>query len=210
LDRFAQVLVLIARRFPGLEVIAETYPGDLSDLLVEESAGASLVVVGPSHTGGFDRSSNHWLTHRVVTHARCPVLVARAGVGTDHQPVVVGVDGGQHSVAAVRLAFAESELRQVTLRAVHVYRPGRTGAGRTAAEALLADATARWLDEYPDVKVAPEPTAAPDVAHALLCAAAGADLVVVGSRVDLGSDLLLGPATRALVERSPCAVLVAR
>jgi nucleotide-binding universal stress UspA family protein len=204
LDRFNQAVSRDARRFPALEVLAEIHPGDLSDLLVDESGQASLVVVGPSHTGGYDRSSDHWLTHRVVTHAACPVLVARAGVGTDHQPVVVGVDGTRHCATVVRLAFEEAVLRQVALRAVHVHP-----AGHTPADELLSAATAPWTQAYPDVTVEYEQISDPDVPHALLCAATGADLIVVGSQRDLGTDLLLGPAGRALVDHAPCAVLVA-
>lgn len=202
LDRFEFVVSRVARRFPALEVLAETHPGDLSDLLVDESPRARLVVVGPSHTGGYDRSSNHWLTHRVLTHAACPVLVARAGVGTDRQPVVVGIDGTEHSAAAVRFAVEEAALRQVVLRAVHVY-PAETG--RARAEDLLRTAVARG---HVDITVTYEAICDPDLPHGLLRAATGADLVVIGSRSGPATDRLPGPACRALVDHAPCAVLV--
>jgi nucleotide-binding universal stress UspA family protein len=211
LDGLERVLTRIARRSPGLEVIAESHPGDLTDLLVDESRRCSLVVVGPGHTGGYDRLSNNWLTHRVLTHAHCPVLVARSGFVGDERPVVVGVDGSEHGGAAVRLGFEEAALRQVPLRAVHAFTTGPDPADdrRAAAERLLRDATARWTEAYPDVKLEFEPTPAPDPAYALLWAAVSADLVVIGSRGGMATDRLLGPAGRALVERAPCAVLIA-
>jgi nucleotide-binding universal stress UspA family protein len=208
---------------PGLELSTEKYHGDLADFLVEESRQASLVVVGPGHTGGYDRLFERFLTHRVVTHAHCPVLVARPGI-TDlgRQPIVVGVDGSEHSAAAVRLAFEEASLRQVSLRAVNVHciafdttvEPRHHDAynaftAQSDAERLIRDTTARLARRYPDVKIEAEPTYAPDVTSALLRAATTADLIVVGSRGHTAiTSLLLGSTSRALVERSSCAVLV--
>jgi nucleotide-binding universal stress UspA family protein len=62
--------------------------------------------------------------------------------------------------------------------------------------------------EFPDVEVSLAVLSAPP-AEALLEAAQGSDLVVLGRRhhlLPLGSHL--GPVTRTLLDRSPCPVLV--
>jgi nucleotide-binding universal stress UspA family protein len=209
--------------YPDLEVSTGTYPGDLANLLVDESRHATPIVVGPAHTGGFDKVLHQWLAYLVVTHAHCPVLVARpSGTGVGSQPVVVGVDGSEHSTAAVRLAFEEAMLRQVSLRAVHIHciAPeadaecgNHVGYGAATAQAraeqLIHDTTARWAHTYPDVKIETEPMYAPDVPAALLDAATTADLVVVGTRGHSAiTSLLLGSTSRALVERAACPVLL--
>jgi nucleotide-binding universal stress UspA family protein len=208
---------------PGLEVLTDMCRGDLADLLVEESRHAALVVVGPGHTGGYDRLFGRWLTHRVVTHTHCPVLLARASItGTGNRPVVVGIDGSERSAAAVPLAFEEAMLRQVTLRAVNIHCVAVDGTveprdhngydaftAQTHAERLIDETTARWLHRYPDVKVEADAMYAPDVASALLHAATTADLVVVGTRGRTAiTSLLLGTTSRTLVERAPCSVLL--
>ncbi|MGC9665855.1 universal stress protein [Planosporangium sp. 12N6] len=116
----------IHRRMPGLDV-GTAVPGcDLGTALVDGSRGAALVVVSHRHTGGYDRLFDRWLSHRVLTHAHCPVLVARTGGGAaigrpGDRPVLLGLDGSEHSTAAVPLAFEEAELRRVPLRAVNVH-----------------------------------------------------------------------------------------
>jgi nucleotide-binding universal stress UspA family protein len=208
---------------PRLQIITGTRGGDLAGFLVDQSRHATLVVVSSRHTGGYDRLFQRWLSHRVVTHAHCPVVVARPGVaGIGQRPVVVGIDGSEHSAAAIPLAFEEAMLRQVPLRAVNIHcvGPDATGAphdhsqydsciAQADAEHLIHDTTARWADKYPQLKIDIEPMYAPDVSSALLHAATTADLVVVGSRGRSAiTSLLLGSVSRTLVEHAPCPVLV--
>jgi nucleotide-binding universal stress UspA family protein len=223
----AQAVQLVRVRFPALDVSTDTPPGDLADVLVEQSSDATLVVVGPQHTGGYDRLFDRWLSNRVVTHSQCPVLVVRtaadptaAGVG--HRPVLVGVDGSEHSAAAVPLAFEEAMLRGAPLWAVNIHcvDPHATfdvpdDVGYTAAVAqawaadLIAAAVAGWTNKYPQVKVIAEPRYASEVAAALVAASASAELVVVGARGRTArTSLLLGSASRTLVRHALCPVLV--
>jgi len=210
--------------YPALEISTDSARTDLPGALVDRSRDAGLIVVGPADTGGHDPLFQRWLTHRVVTHARCPVLVARARTsGLGQEPVVVGVDGSEHSTAAVPLAFEEASLRGVPLRAINIHcvrhdppDAFRQGTGYDAftahahAERLIEDITARWTARYPSVKVESEPTYAPHAAAALLSAATTAALVVVGARGRSAvTSLLLGSTSRALVEQAACPVLVA-
>jgi nucleotide-binding universal stress UspA family protein len=134
----------------------------------------------------------------------------------------VGIDGSEHSTAAIPLAFEEAMLREVPLRAVNIHCVGpdaivepKDDPGYNAftaqanAEHLIDDTIARCADKYPLVKIDGEPMCALDVPSALLRAAATADLVVVGSRgCSAITSLLLGSVSRTLVEQAPCPVLV--
>ncbi|HEU5108335.1 MAG TPA: universal stress protein, partial [Micromonosporaceae bacterium] len=78
------------------------------------------------------------------------------------------------------------------------------------AHEMLAERLARWADRYPTVKVHRVVTR-DRPAHALLEAAAGAELTVVGSRGRGGfAGLLLGSVSQALIHHAPCPVLIAR
>lgn len=50
--------------------------------------------------------------------------------------VVVGVDGSEHSVAALRLAVVEARWRSVGLHVVYVYEPARTSHAASAASVV--------------------------------------------------------------------------
>jgi nucleotide-binding universal stress UspA family protein len=82
----------LSTRHPDLEVMAEVHLGDLAGFLVDESEWASLVVVGPRHTDGYDRRSGCRITRLVQSRAHCPVLVAEPArdkevpVGRDLRP----------------------------------------------------------------------------------------------------------------------------
>jgi nucleotide-binding universal stress UspA family protein len=235
LDRTVERL---RERFPTMVMTTAAYPaanrGALADVVVEQSRDAALVVVGPRHTGGYDNLLGRWLKHRVVTHSRCPVLVAHACAacdcadcdhGTDeHRPVLVGLDGSEHSAAAVPLAFEQAMLRGVPVRAVNVHSidpraasEADEGGGYTAGTAqawsadLIAAALDGWPDRYPEVAVVSEPMYAPDVVAAFVAASASAPLVVVGCRGRTAcTSLLPGSVSRALIHEARCPVLVAR
>ncbi|GII23081.1 universal stress protein [Planosporangium mesophilum] len=238
----AQTVERLRERFPTLVMTTTAYPaanrGALADVLVEQSYDAALVVVGPRHTGGYDNLLGRWLNDRVVTHSHCPVLVAHARVacdhaacdhadcdhGTDaHRPILVGLDGSEHSDAAVPLAFEQAMLRGVPVRAVNVHCIGPRAAAETdeggkytvgTAQAcsaeLIAEALDGWPDRYPEVAVVSEPMYAPDVVSAFVAASASAPLVVVGCRGRTAcTSLLPGSVSRALIHRAQCPVLVA-
>ncbi len=105
----------------------------------------------------------------MATHATCPVAVIRGipdrDINGHPRPVVVGVDGTQHSEPAISMAFEEAAQRQSELVAVHAWSDivlelsldGGTDAEweRDAANetALLSENLAGYADNFPDVKV---------------------------------------------------------
>ena len=143
--------------------------------------------------------------------------------------IVVGVDGSAGAREALRFAAAEARLRGVPLRVVHAWRPALIDAApepwvvpfarppvnvdlleieRTHVEAILAHALEEV--EADGVRVdgeLVEGAAAP----ALLRAAEGAELLVVGSR-GLGGfrGLLLGSVGQQCADHAPCPVVIVR
>jgi nucleotide-binding universal stress UspA family protein len=135
--------------------------------------------------------------------------------------IVVGVDGSEGSIRALRFALDEARVRGVELRVVHAWHipPAIFGSGwapttvdldeyRKLAEASLARALAdAGVD---DTALAVTPVLREGEPVDVLCAeAAHADLVVVGSR-GLGGfrGLLLGSVSQQVVHHAPCPVVV--
>lgn len=141
--------------------------------------------------------------------------------------IVVGVDGSAPSAAALEWALAEAALRGATLEVVCAYRlpSGWLGMGEAMGatmpvtitesdvEIYARDTLDRMLaavDAGTSVEVVRR-TVAGHAAQALVEAAVGADLLVVGSRGhgDVGS-LLLGSTGMHCVHHACCPVVVVR
>lgn len=143
----------------------------------------------------------------------------------NEKKIVVGVDGSDESDAALRWALEEARLRGAIVEAVHAwgYPPTAVGPGfvamidaelietlHQAAEEVIDRALTEAAGEAGDVKVVratPEGPAAP----ALLEAAEGAELLVVGSRGHGGfAGLLLGSVSQQCAHHAPCPVVIIR
>jgi nucleotide-binding universal stress UspA family protein len=139
------------------------------------------------------------------------------------RPVVVGVDGSDSALAAVRWAAAEARRRRAPLRLVTAFSHtpthvvglpalgGRLGAQlMTDARRLLADAVSTAAEAEPDVVVTSEVRSGFPVA-VLLAEADRARLLVLGSR-GLGgvAGLLVGSVAVAVTSRVACPVAVVR
>ena len=135
--------------------------------------------------------------------------------------IVVGVDGSEHSMRALRWALEEASFRKARLEAVTVWHytsTGDTGYGgfppvdpgqlEEGARRVLEDALEQVGADASPCPVEPivvEGGAAP----ALLATAKGADLLVVGTRGRGGfRGLLLGSVSSQCVHHAPCPVVV--
>lgn len=210
---------------PGLRVETEVSPDEPVRLLLRYGQAAHMVVLGGSGAGGLAAHLGSILL-AVTSHAAGAVVVVRSDpdsggrVGGDG-PVVVGVDGGPVSDAAIGAAFEEAAERGTELVAVHVWNDANFGnylsdpylmfptpVIEVTEQALLAERLAGWAEKFPEVSVTR--TVYPSRAtRALLDCSATARLLVVGSRGRgrvLGA--LLGSTSNALVQHAKCPVMV--
>ena len=105
---------------PGLRVETEVTVGNPTTVLVDESRGAALVVLGSRGLGGFTGLLVGSVSTQVATHARAPVIVVRGAPRDDpHAPPAPGDGSGRR--------------RRGRLVPVHRRRRVRHGRGGRAA-----------------------------------------------------------------------------
>ncbi|HVW34181.1 MAG TPA: universal stress protein [Acidimicrobiia bacterium] len=136
--------------------------------------------------------------------------------------IVVGVDASPEAEAALRWAVEEARLRHAIVEVVHAWLfpgvgevPGRSIS--IAVSDVEHDAT-QQLDRIVDAVVGADPEVKVErrviegsAAPVLVDAAAGADLLVIGSRGHGGFvGLLLGSVAQQCVHHAPCPVVVVR
>lgn len=132
--------------------------------------------------------------------------------------IVVGVDGSEPSLKALRWAAQQARLTGATLRVLTTWEVA-TGTGwvptfpvdydpQAVARQALDEAITETLGADPDVaveRVVKEGHAAP----VLLAAAKDADLLVVGSHGHGAfAGMLIGSVSEHLVRHAPCAIVV--
>jgi nucleotide-binding universal stress UspA family protein len=142
--------------------------------------------------------------------------------------IVVGVDGSDEAAAALRWAVEEAKLRGARVEAVHAWSfvPMTTAAdsglvpvawteSTEMLEATLAAATRIGNEQVEDVLGAGHDVQVSivqgDASDALLEAATGADLLVVGNR-GRGAlrEALLGSTSGRVADHAPCPVVIVR
>lgn len=145
--------------------------------------------------------------------------------------IVVGVDGSRGSHSAFEFALEEARLRNASLKVVNgwliplpVAVPGPIVVGvpveygppleeqleqaRASAERVIDEAIDRFPTEGVEVERCPVEGQA---TRALIESAAGADMIVVGSRGRGGfKGLVLGSVSQQLAHHAPCPVVIVR
>ena len=207
---------------PGVEPRLRVDRYTAAHALVERSAEVSMVVVGSHRLTMTERVFSGSLSYQIAAAAHCPVAIVPMMPPAQARDVVVGADGSQDSLEAIALAAAEADRTGQELHVVHAWQEPAmymaadyfpSGIGEEMVEAervILGESVAGLADMYPDLVVHRElVNDAP--ATALLAAAAGARLLVVGSRGRQGvARALLGSVSHTVVLHAPCPVLVAR
>jgi nucleotide-binding universal stress UspA family protein len=191
-------------------IAAPSAPGGLND--VAEEVGADLIVLGSSHHGGLARASGRTTVQRLVQGAPCAVAEAapsqRALSDTPH--ICVAYDGSAEAEKALEQAYAIAAERSGSVTLLGAIEPiveltefggsfidpGVDRDREAAATASLEQAAGR-APAGVDVTTR---FAWGDAPHTLLEMAAGADLVVSGSRG-------YGPVRRALAGSVSMALL---
>ena len=209
---------LFAAGQPNAEVFVDEGSAYAEIVKRSEIWGADLIVVGSHGHSGLAR----WLggvAERVVRHASCDVLVARAAQAQG--PVLAATDLSDLSRSALTAGLAEATRRGVALEVVHavgfldleILYLAEIGAATTTATAidpardqLVTFAQQTGVDA--NCKVL-DGSAASAVIHE--AEAVGAELIVVGSHGKTGlKRFLIGNIAEKIVRNAPCSVLVAR
>ncbi|WP_040922282.1 universal stress protein [Saccharomonospora xinjiangensis] len=215
----------VANVAPGVTVETVLTEGDPLGTLVEESGKARLTVLGSRGLGGFTGMIVGSIAVGLASHGKSPVVVVRGPQEPlpSDAPIVVGVDGSEHSTAALRFAFEEAAGRKAPLTVVRTWRgilldeavsryPLKVDAEEIeeGERAALQEQVDPMRESYPDVAVETVVVRGRPV-RTLLDYAERARLLVVGSRGRGGfKGMLLGSTSQSLVTHAPCAVAVVR
>lgn len=213
---------------PDIKIGYTIAEGSPIDMLLEMSSDVTMIVMGSRGLGGLSGMVMGSVSAAVVSHAKCPVVVVREdNQVTDtnkYGPVVVGVDGSEVSQRATEFAFEEAQARGAKLVAIHTWMDMQVQAslaGLAAAQQewnviedeqtqLLHDRIQPLLERFPDVDVDMVITRDRPI-RALEDSAKDAQLLVVGSHGRGGfRGMLLGSTSRALLQSSPCPMVVVR
>ena len=139
--------------------------------------------------------------------------------------IVVGIDGSPASKETLQWAVAEAKLRGAALRVVHAWAFPYVAAGPGLDPILdgqMIDDIRRNAEELVDRELSELGDAAAGVdveravvegapASALIEAAKGCDLLVVGSRGHGGfAGMLLGSVSQQLSHHAPCPLVIVR
>ncbi|MFF4762286.1 universal stress protein [Streptomyces sp. NPDC001292] len=205
----------VVARHPQLEVDALLAEGDPVWVLREQSRDATAVVLGSRHLGRrqevFGSAS---VALPVMAHTHCPLVVVPEPEHITQDPAyyVVGVDGSEHSAAAVDMAFEEAALRGAQLRAVFAWEPGPLRIfdkyePQQECRRLLSEIVAGRHARFPEVDLRHEVVVGHPV-QVLTDASAHALGLVVGTRGRGGfAGLLLGSVSQGVLHHAGCPVI---
>ena len=142
-----------------------------------------------------------------------------SGHGTERPRIVVGIDGFEPSMAALRWAIHQARLTGAVVEAVTAWHiPAGTGwlpATDTPdyqedAFDVLTEAIAQMYVVDPDIEVCPRVAEGP-AGRVLVAAAEGAELLVVGCRGHSGlTEAVLGSVGQYCAHHASCPVVVMR
>jgi nucleotide-binding universal stress UspA family protein len=213
------------------EVVARRTVNDRTSRgLLEASADDDLLVLGARGLGGLRGMVLGSVTRQCLHHAAIPVAVLHHDPddeppadpirpGSDNR-IVVGVDGSETSKSALAWSVDEARLRRARVTAVHAWMPPYVGAELVPAAAFETDEYERRGSETlasvidgidtEGLEAPVERRVVSDApASALVAAAEGADLLVVGSRGVGGfKGLLLGSISHHVTHHARCPVVV--
>lgn len=214
---------------PEVRVYAEQVEGPATAALVEAADDADLLALGSRGLGRLTGLLMGSVALGVVAKATRPVVLVRAdtageeeeAAGTGRRDVVLGVDVTEPCDEVLAFAFEAARRRHARLRILHAWRApdlltlgpgevGLVGEPQRAEEWLgfLSAVLQVWREKYPGVEVL-QTVVEGKPAGALMKAASGAELLVVGDRL---TDRLgiprTGPVTHTVIHRVGCPVAI--
>lgn len=206
----------------GASGTAERRAGNVASVLLQQALDADMLVVGSQGHGWAAQTVLGSVSQHLAGHAACPVVVVRTTARPDVNRIVVGVDGSEESIAALRFACRRARLTQEPVVALHAWKAGpvqldhrgllpeRIAARSVEAAAALEEHLAGVHTDYPDLTIEPDVVPmAPGLA--LTEASKHASLVVTGSRGRGAlAGLLLGSVSHHVLHHAQCPVVVVR
>ncbi|MDQ4138044.1 MAG: universal stress protein [Actinomycetota bacterium] len=206
---------------PGVQVTTSMLHGVPAAELVQESEGASMLVVGTDKSTKMAGIVYGTLPLRVAAKAHCPVVVVpRTWQSRASGPVVLGVGDEDPSREAADFAAREALVRQTPLELLHVWAsspiypvPVRQHVGH------LHDSIRHWHEEvvtqtanairgaFPGLEVTERLVEGPRIPH-IIEEGERAQLLVVGRRGGIFRGLVLGSAAHDVLMNPPCPVAV--
>jgi len=211
----------VVARFHAVDVESDAriVGGGPAQMLLEAGEDAALLVVGSRGRGGFRRLLLGSVSHQCAAYSQTPIVVvpATASADTPIRHIVVGVDGSEPSIAAMTWALSFAP-RDATFEVVGAWSESRMGS--IAMMQDLSDDRGYTRQTFHDLLDAIDPELIGERSvqrrfvreqptTALLAAATGADLLVVGQRGRSGlSAAILGSVATHVLHHSPTPVAV--
>lgn len=208
------------------DVLHDRRPTRALERLAERPSVALLATASHGYSSA-ERLIAPSVTHALVRHAPCPLLVGLRRPAQGQHPVaptgprvVVGIQNLADDTVALSVAIDEATTRGAELQVVHVWGPSwffddhgvvqrePLEAARRAGEALAAGITSAVHDRAPQLNVS---TWLADgfVGDVLVAAARHAEVVVIGEhQYGMVEDLLFGHVADGVVARTDVPVIV--
>lgn len=220
-EQVTRLAARLSSQHPELTVTGSVAVGRPDDVLIEQATGAELLVVG-SHAARFGDIVELYSRRatRIAAAADCSVVVVPpSSGGGPRQGVVVGVDGSELSLRALRFGAEEASRLREPLTAVYAWAwpwpwgldtvPSREVAG-PEEELVLAESLAGIVEDFPDLEIRRRiPRESPvDALHRF---ATEARLLAVGSHGRNAVERFwLGSVSTDLLLRMPGPVAIVR
>jgi nucleotide-binding universal stress UspA family protein len=193
---------------PALEISTCTRAASPAQLLVNQAYVGPMVVLGNTGGSALRDVLAGSICGTVAAAAPCPVITVSSRAVWPDAPVVVGVTDPDTAVQAIEFGFELADRRCVALT-VHRAGRGSRHARRLSAilHRLMSD-RGPWARRYPRVAVTWQDSQG-DAVAALATAAAGAQLLVIGSpRCGPAVGAFAGSVGHALLRTPPCPLAV--
>ncbi|CAN5376512.1 universal stress protein [soil metagenome] len=185
------------------------YDGRTEDVLVQLSAKARMIVLGPDDASWRELLFKGHISRRLAQEAWCPVVVVPPDWDADQKgSVIVTLDNTTTAYGPLRFAFDTANHRHSPLRALNVTPVAASSRASELRRQSIDDLLGDWAEDYPQVPVWTEIQVG-EVAERVKAAIRDAVLVVVG-RPHHHSVLASGWASEAdnLITEPLCPVAV--
>ncbi|CAN5395288.1 universal stress protein [soil metagenome] len=207
LEAARRVLAAYDGRIPLEFVLIE---GVIVDVLLDQSADASGLVLGPDDIPWYDKLFLGATTQAIAKATPCPLVVVppdSVPLGPAGVPTVL-IDGRTDAAAALRFAFEAARQGSGRLHVLHVM--GESVSAREVDEhiASVNEVLAGWRSEYLEVEVTTS-IAMGDLGASALVASQHASMIVMGHEHRKGFPYSLSRSQAlAIIKRSDCPVAI--